>query len=831
MKSLYVFFVSILITNMAFSQLVFEEGFENGNTDGLPPIGWYCGETPKWHAGFSDQSHNRSAYTGNWYAYLPWSSDHWMFREITLNQGVQYELSMWLKSDGSDGFQYEIKLGNDTTALAMTNEIQPLVTINNTDYQQLIKTFVASQSGTFYIGIHGISDNNPWYLVIDDVRLRVVQDYNFELSRLSDDTIAYAGSYYDYKVHIKNIGLNDDAYDLTFTSEWDVDFYDKNGQGQISSIALDSYEADTFIVRQYVPATGVQTGDTEETSVSIASQNSTNTQSFQIITTAVSPILSFPYLQGFENASILPIGWSSTILSGSYRFEPVTEGQTPNCLPHDNSAAMVYYKSFSAISGSAALLSSPPIALDDSEFIVRFWVYRTDDIDNKQDKLEIYLADDASLTNPQLLGTIHRAINFEPVESQNGWFEYAFTFSAPESVKCIVFKSVSDYGWNMFVDDVKIAHNTPDLEAPEFISISGSVAYADRPIPIEVVIRDESMVDSIMQGVYDVGSGEVEFDMVLAVDAKGDYCYTGQVPAQVNGTTGTVWFIMEDVLGNSAETDHFPLSWSGIAPLLEESFEGEFPPADWLIMNEPYTWLIWSQVGTEQYEDSDENTFTVVPPHGVKQAMVGWDFQENHQDEWLISAETEITAPADLSFETFAQYGSLWYDHFTVGISTNGISWDVVWDASDLPTTINQYQDKVIIPLDDYVGQNIRVAWRAYNTVYENFWYAWFIDNVKIEKRNTIGLMENEKQLPFTFDILKNPIDDQLSIRVQNSEAEEISVEIHSVGGQLFSQQAISLGTSSEQVVTINLSSLPSGLYICSLTSHQGRIARKFVVR
>ena len=95
-----------------------------------------------------------------------------------------------------------------------------------------------------------------------------------------------------------------------------------------------------------------------------------------------------------------------------------------------------------------------------------------------------------------------------------------------------------------------------------------------------------------------------------------------------------------------------------------------------------------------------------------------------------------ITDSAYLTFETFAQYGSMWYDHYTVSVSTNGINWNTLWDAFYLNTYVNQYDEKVYLPLDDYIGQTIYIAWRAYNTLYDNFWYSWYIDDVRVEKRH-----------------------------------------------------------------------------------------------
>lgn len=830
MKRLYFLPVLFLFSSFGFSQTVLDEGFETGNTNGLKPAGWQCGAAQKWVAGFGDQDHNRSPHSGSWYACFPWNSDAWMFKQVLLTAGNTYEFSMWYKTDGANGFQYEVKWGTDSLEAAMTNSILPLTALNNPAYQPVAQIFEVNQTGNYYIGIHGLSNNTPWYLCVDDIKLQVLENYNFELSSLSPDTVVYSGSYYDYKVKVRNTGVQSDVYDLEYFSNWEVQFLDRNTYSPISSIALESYASDTFIARQFVPSTGVSFGQTESTTVSLSSQNIYLAKSVQITSTAVCPLADFPYSQGFENTGVLPLGWKTKKITGNYAFSGISEGEYPSCLPHDNSNGMVYYRSFSASAGSTAILTSPPLSLQNEEYIARFWVYRTSNIDNKADKFEIYLSENEDLSSSQLLGTIHRAINFEPVENSDGWFEYHFTFSGNQTVKYIIFKAVSEYGWNMYIDDVRINRNLPDVAAPEFISISKTSQYANLPMPLSVVVRDDSQADSVMQGIFNLGNGDETFEMRLSEKEKGNYTYTGQIPPQANNTEGTVKFVMSDIFNNSAETSEFPINWSGIAPLLEDSFENEFPPAGWIILSEPLTWFIWSQVDSEEYEDSDGNLFTVNPAHGQKQAMVGWDFQENHQDEWLISPEVEITDSACLSFETFAQYGSMFYDHYVVAVSTNGINWQEVWDAFYLNTTINQYEEKVIIPLNSYIGQTIRVSWRAYNTVFENFWYSWFLDDIKIEKTGNVGIINQKENQNFHFEIVENPAKQTLNLRWGNTNSKDLKISIYNTNGNLVKSECLPAETLASKSGSFDISLLSPGVYVCELSNGEHRMAKRFVV-
>lgn len=825
MKKSFLLISIIFLTNFLHAQIVFEEGFENNNTNGNPPQSWIC-DTDGWLAGEGIQNHNREAHTGDWYAYLNWDSDQWMYKEVTLEAGETYEFSLFYQTDGSTGFSFEVNYGTNANPGAMQNEIFPLSTVENEDYLELIETFVCNTSDTYYIGIHGIADNNPWYLTMDDIKLRKVNDYSFQLERLNADTLIYTGDSYDYLIQIENTGLIEDEIEFAASSDWETHFFNEDGSGPISSIDLDSFESKNVILRQSVPASEVDFGETQLTTATFTSVNSNNTLDLTFTSTALTLFNDFPLTEGFDDELFPPLGWLNSIENGSKNFERSILGEYPTCIPHDNSEAMAYYNSFSAQAGASALLISPELDLSNEEFIVRFWMYRTDNIDNRADKIEVYLSDDMELNSAELLGTVHRTISMDPVENTEGWFEYFFLFNGNNANKYIIFRAVSDYGWNMYLDDIKIDINGEDTEAPEFISINELIQYANLEMPVEIVIRDESQVTETMQGIYNVGNGEETFELSLSGKSKGDFTYTGNIPAQTDQTTGTVKFLMEDIYGNTAETDEFDIEWSGIAPLLEESFEGEFLPDGWTQIMQPYTWFVWSQVNEENYTDSDGVEYVVSPPDGEYQAMVGWDWQENEQDEWLISPEVEINEEADLKFETFAQLGSYDYDHFIVAVSTNGgASWTDLWDAFYMDNRVIQYDETIEIPLDNYVGQSIKVAWRAYNQLYNNLWYSWFIDDVKIEKRTNVGVHSIEDHTKLNFTILSNPAQNQLGIMLSPTATGTAVIKITDINGKLVYNQEIK----NQNQIQVDISEFQSGIYVCTIIQGSEIKSKAFV--
>ncbi|MFO7660692.1 MAG: carboxypeptidase regulatory-like domain-containing protein, partial [Candidatus Cloacimonadaceae bacterium] len=181
---------------------------------------------------------------------------------------------------------------------------------------------------------------------------------------------------------------------------------------------------------------------------------------------------------------------------------------------------------------------------------------------------------------------------------------------------------------------------------------------------------------------------------------------------------------------------------------VDQSFEdAAFPPADWTQTitnigpaNTAGVYPTWCRFGTVV-----DGTVTVSPSDGNWQAGYWWDY--NHQNEWLISPPFNCPQGAYLTFGTYCYYGSLNSDHYYVKVSNNnGVSWDVVWDASALTGGWNNYQTPVVIDLAPYTGQQIKLAWHAEDpSTNDGMWYNWFIDNVQVTNSlTTIRFSEQE---------------------------------------------------------------------------------------
>ena len=156
-----------------------------------------------------------------------------------------------------------------------------------------------------------------------------------------------------------------------------------------------------------------------------------------------------------------------------------------------------------------------------------------------------------------------------------------------------------------------------------------------------------------------------------------------------------------------------------------EGFEGSWLPGGWSVIqiNTDTTFPIpgwWSQTDYSMHS-------------GNYAAGLWWSWE--HQDEWLITPELTITEFTLLKFWVYGYQGSTLGDHYYVKVSTDsGITWDVVFDLSELSEGWNEWDFSYTIDLSQYSGQNVLLAWHAEDPSSGNgMWYIWIIDDIIVE--------------------------------------------------------------------------------------------------
>lgn len=824
MKRFYLTLYALIITTMAFSQVIVDEGFETGNTVGQAPVGWICPDNG-WKAGITipddNEARGRKPHTGDWYMYATYNSDVWIYKEISATAGSYYRVQFWYSTWHVDHFNLEVKAGTSASASAMNITVIPDFIVDNEEWEQASAVFQATSTGNLYVGFHSVATNMPWYLSIDDVIIEQTSQYNFAVEQLTPDTTAYFGESAYLRFLLSNTGEQQDTYSFTNTSSLPVEFY-QNGD-QVNQVSL-AYNTSVELIAKATLPMNLTNNEELHATFDVTSAHSAPTQSADFKITALAPVSTFPLMEGFESTTFPPAGWQNVATNGNYVFERKTSNDWPACTPHDESAGMARFYCYTSPAGSSCNLISPKMHLSATGNIVRYWLFRN--FNNNimgPDRINVYYSPTTNTADGTLLGTVHRNTMLEPVVGENSdWYEISYTFDSPEGYGFIIIEGVSGYGWNLCIDDVFINSTSVDNDPPTVVSLRGTQTWADTPMNITLRVYDESNVQNQMQATYTIDGQS--HDITMTKSARANYDYTGTVPAQPNHTTASIVFHMADELGHTADSDPYDLHWDWQAPILLEGFEGEqFPPQGWSSESVYLSWFSWYRFRSEYATNYWGDEYYVVPPQGERMAGVEWDESEEWQpqDEQLITPLITIERPTVLRFETFCQYGIPDYqDHYKVDVlNTNTGSWTTLWDAVEQPQWVNEFEEPVLIDLSAYQGQNIRLRWRAHNNGSDILTFSWFIDNVKVVATDTIPQAVNENYL--STDMYPNPVDNRLTIKAK----EDIQyVSIYN----LLSVKVMEMSINSKETV-LDLSNLETGMYIIEIQGKNENSIKTFI--
>ena len=825
MKRLFTRMILVLLVGSVCAQVLVNEGFETGNTVGQSPVGWICSDNG-WKAGITipddNDARGRKPHTGDWYMYATYNSDVWIYKEINVTSGNYYRVSFWYATWHVDYFDLEVKAGASATPAGMTVTVLPEFQVANEEYQQASAVFQATSSGTFYVGFHSVATNSPWYLSVDDVIIEQTQQYNFAIDQLTADTSVFFGEPAYLRFLLSNTGDQSDTYSFTNTSSIPTEFF-VNGT-QVTQVSVPYNSSVEMIAKATLPVNLTNNQELHAT-FNVTSAHSAPTQSVDFTITAMEPITEFPFTEGFEN-DFVPFGWQNHINVGNYAYDRITNGSTPNATPHEGSQYMARFYTYTNPSGGSADLISPKMTLNPANNMVTFWVYRNSNPNiNKNDRFNVYYNTEPKSEGGQLLGTIHRCTYKEPVVAdEDDWYEYSFTFDSPTGYGFIIFEGVSDYGWNLYLDDITINTTNQDNEAPTVVSIKGDQEYADTEMNLTLRVYDASDMPATLAASYTVGGDSHNLTFTRA---RGNFDYTATIPAQPNHTTGQVSVTLVDELGNS-DVAEFDIHWDYQRPLLYETFE-ECDilglPEGWTTDGNP-TWWDWNVLGTVYYTDYYENDFVVEPHRGNRQAVLEWDDTEEPmaQDQTLITPVLTITEPTVLTFWTWVQYGTDGYDHFVVRVYDcyNG-TWEDKWDAADMPYgQINEYQEPISISLDPYIGRNIKIGFRGYNSYGEWLAFDWFIDDVKVIVTDTTNVAVGETLLDEAISLYPNPASDQVVIEASSKIQ---SVTVTTANGAMIENKKVDSNR-----LDWPIEGYSKGVYFVRLVTDEGVITKKLIV-
>jgi len=156
--------------------------------------------------------------------------------------------------------------------------------------------------------------------------------------------------------------------------------------------------------------------------------------------------------ESFASETFPPSGWTVPT-AGDCAWSRVTEGSDPDQTPYSPPAEAMF-NSYDCDIGEYKQLLSP--ALDFStagEYRLTFWMYHDTDYDaTRTDRVQVQISLDGGSTFEDVGNEIYR------FTGAVGWAQHTLdlTAYAGESAVRIVFKGISGWGSNMFLDDVQV---------------------------------------------------------------------------------------------------------------------------------------------------------------------------------------------------------------------------------------------------------------------------------------------------------------------------------------------------------------------------------------
>jgi uncharacterized repeat protein (TIGR01451 family) len=448
--------------------------------------------------------------------------------------------------------------------------------------------------------------------------------------------------------------------------------------------------------------------------------------------------------EGFESATFPPTGWGQTQVVGTYNWDRVTSGSSPTISPHGGTA-MARWNCYSIAAGNQTRLWTPAFSLvGASSPVLDFYMSHDSGYSTAPyDRVTVQVSTDG--TNWTDLGTIDR---YDAACTTACWKLHSFDLSTyvGQAAVQIGFLGISQYGNNIFLDDVLVAYG-PNLST-SYKSAPAQVAVGD-PIPYVVHIvntgtgaaTNATLNDVIPTGVTYV-AGSVDCSAGTCGYASGTVTWTGTVP--LGGSVVVSFTVDTDGVpcGNVVNTvvlDDPNLGGSVskqattmvayTLPLLTESFDTlPFPPTGWgqAIVNDPGTDPVWTRETAGTYP-------TILPHSGAAMTKFNSFSAPALASARLYTPVIDLSTAAPpvtfwMSHDT--NYSTAPYDRVTVQISTTGTTW------TDLGT-INRYDATCTTPcwkqhsfdLSSYLGQtNVRIGFLGTS----QYGYNFFIDDVKI---------------------------------------------------------------------------------------------------
>ncbi len=363
----------------------------------------------------------------------------------------------------------------------------------------------------------------------------------------------------------------------------------------------------------------------------------------------------------------------------------------------------------------------------------------------------------------------------------------------------------------------------PDIVAPGEVIVAAYSSFLTQTPATDIIFggKHQKMEGTSMASPHVTGSvallleknGNLNYDQVVAIlknSAKQD-SYTGSSPNNIYGH-GKL-----DAYNSFINTTG---GGGGQSVILQEGFEGAFPPSGWLLqtLNTGYTW----QSGNPQ-----NNNFNQIDPTSQKSALCPWVAQ--NQDEWLITSPFNLGS-GNASLEFYAAHSTQYLSAATLKlhISTNGgTNWQQIWAAENDGQGFLWRQKT--LDLSAYSNkQNLKLAWQYVG----NDGDLVAVDGIKLLGFTSTDI-ENEEIVVTEFKLSQNfpnPFNPSTTIKYSIPEASKVSLTIFNLLGEKVSTLVNEVKSAGSYNVDFNASNLSSGVYLYKLQAGSFMQTQKMIL-
>ncbi len=243
---------------------------------------------------------------------------------------------------------------------------------------------------------------------------------------------------------------------------------------------------------------------------------------------------------------------------------------------------------------------------------------------------------------------------------------------------------------------------------------------------------------------------------------------------------------------------------------LQEGFEGEDVPSDWLLIDNDGDGANWYVLNNSQSESGGYNVHSgdghITSASYASVALT--------PDNWLITPAINLTANATLTFWVAGQDPNWASENYGVFLSTTAGASVNDFSVELMNGTATGTMTQQSINLSAYTGQTVFIAFRHYNVT---DMFRINLDDVEISAGNNISeVAENNVH------VYPIPANNVLNV---NANSNMGNIEVYTISGQ-----KVGDFTANGNTTTINTESLSTGMYLMKINTENGVINKKFSV-